>query len=204
MNLAQLDLLLISSNVVHHTYLKSEERNLQRYEFIEFIMRTAIFRYIDPNHYMTDKVQAIEALLAEHIYPNAKTMNGEAFRKYHCYNVKTNEILKKNEPQITKLYKSFCHSKKSWLTLEDVRVYVRSLGFRISELYVGAIYSESMMTIVDTIRDPSRVNQMTYVEFIVFLCRICHEHYEKSQYKKEPLYIKLDHMMERILSYVNQ
>ena len=27
-------------------------------------------------------------------------MNGEHFRKYYCYNVKTNELLKKNEKNI--------------------------------------------------------------------------------------------------------
>ena len=113
-------------------------------------------------------------MLDELIYPNAKTMNGEHFRKYYCYNVKTNEILKKNEPLIKRLYAGFCHSKKSWITMDECRGYVRKLGLKISELFVGAIYAESMMTIQDTIRDPMRVNQMRYVEFIVFLCRIAH------------------------------
>ena len=72
--------------------------------------------------------------------------------------MKTNEILKNNEPQISKLYKSFCHFKKLWLTLEDVRVYIRSLGLGISEFYVGKIYSKSMKSIVDAIKDPMRVN----------------------------------------------
>ena len=130
-------------------------------------------------------------------------MNGEHFRKYYCYNVKTNELLKKNEPQIKKLYASFTHAKKAWVTMEECRGYVRKLGLRISELFVGAIYAESMMTIADTIRDPSRVNQMRYVEFLVFLCRIAHEHYENSPYKKEPLYIKLDHLMGLFLSFYN-
>ena len=39
--LAELDLLLIATNVPWHNYLKAEERNLQRYEFLEFIVRTA-------------------------------------------------------------------------------------------------------------------------------------------------------------------
>ena len=86
--------------------------------------------------------------------------------------------------------------------MDECRFYVRKLGLRISELYVGAIYAESMMTIVDTIRDPMKVNQMKYVEFLVFLCRIAHEHYEGTPYKREALYSKLDHLMDLFLSYV--
>ena len=51
------------------------------------------------------------------------------------------------------------------------------MGLEISEMMVGAIYAESMMTIIDTITDQTKPNQMKYVEFLVFLCRIAHEHY---------------------------
>jgi hypothetical protein len=68
---------------------------------------------------------------------------------------------------------------------------------------VGAIYAESMMTIIDTIRDPTRPKQMKYVEFIVFLCRIAHEHYKGGPYEKEFLYLKLDHLMPAMLDYLN-
>jgi len=58
-----------------------------------------------------------------------------------------------------------------------------------------------MMTIQDTIRDPERVNQMKFVEFIVFLCRISHFHYEKTSHRKELLYVKLDHLIPNFLEY---
>ena len=48
-------------------------------------------------------------VLEEMIYPNAISMDGENFRRYHCYAVKVNEILKKNESQIKKVYASFTH-----------------------------------------------------------------------------------------------
>ena len=44
---------------------------------------------------------------------------------------------------------------------------------------------------------------MRYVEFLVFLCRITHEHYESTKNKREPLYVKLDHQMEHFLARVN-
>ena len=48
-NLAGLDLLLVATNVSHHKYKQSAERDICRYELFEFIVRTAIFRYVDTN-----------------------------------------------------------------------------------------------------------------------------------------------------------
>ena len=109
-------------------------------------------------------------------------MDGDTFRKYYCYNVKTNEILAKNSVQIKKLYDSFTHPKKKWVTLDDTKAFIRKLALDVSDLLVGAIYAESMMTIIDTIRDNVKVNMMKYVEFLIFLCRITHEHYQDSPY----------------------
>ena len=201
LKLADLDLLFISANVSHHGYTKSEERNLQRYEFIEIIYRCAVFRFIDPHRVETDKVVAIERFLTEFVYPKAQRMDGMAFRKHFCYNVKTDNLLKKNDLVLKKLYQSFTHPQKKYVTCDEAKAYVRKIGLDISEVLVGAIYSESMQTIVDRIRDLTRVHQMQYVEFLVFLCRITHQHYEGTEHKKEPLYKKLDHKMDLLLSY---
>lgn len=201
--LADLDLLVIATNVVNHSYRKSEERNFERYELLEFIVRLGIFRYYESG-IVKDQCKAVERCLDELIYPNAKKMDGDHFRMYYCYNVKTNEILAKNSVQIKKLYDHFTHPQKKWVTLEDCKGFVRKLNFNVSELIVGAIYAESMMTIIDTIRDTLRVNQMKYVEFLIFLCRITHEHYQKSPYKKEPLSNKLDHKIDDYLAFVHQ
>ena len=94
-NLSALDLLFVATNVSTNKYVQSAERDLNRYEFIELMVRTAIFRYLDTKLADTN-CKAIEMLLNELIYPNARTMNGEHFRKYYCYNIKTNELLSKN------------------------------------------------------------------------------------------------------------
>ena len=40
---------------------------------------------------------------------------------------------------------------------------------------------------------------MRFVEFIVFLCRISHQHYSKTKYKDELLYLKLEHLIPKYL-----
>ena len=152
---------------------------------------------------MKTTCKGIEKVLEELIYPNAKFMDGEYFRRYQCYNVRTNEILKKNEAQLLKIYNSFTHAKKKYIQNDECATFVRKLSLNVSEIMVGAIYAESMMTIVDPIKDPVRPKMMKYVEFLVFLCRVVHEHYVGTQYESELLYLKLDHLMPTILGYLN-
>ena len=76
---------------------------------------------------------------------------------------------------------------------------MRKVGLTISEQMVGAIYAESMMSIIDTIRDQTRPQQMKYVEFIVFVARISHQHFSKTKYADELMYLKLENLMPSIL-----
>ena len=43
---------------------------------------------------------------------------------------------------------------------------------------------------------------MSYVEFLAFLCRVTHEHYERTEHNGELLYKKLDHMLPKFLNHV--
>ena len=200
--LAQLDLLLVATCVSHHQFVNSANLDMQRYEFLEMIVRLANFRYKE-NGKVKTTCEAIERLLEELIYPHAKSMDGDHFRRFHCYSDKVNEILKKNEVQLKHVYESFTHAKKRYIQNDECAAFVRKLGLKISEMMVGAIYAESMMTIIDPIRDQTKPKQMKYVEWLVFLCRIAHEHYKGGPYEKELLYLKLDHLMPSILGYLN-
>jgi len=119
-NLSTLDRTLITTNVALHSYTSSAERDLQRYEFLEIIVRLANTRYKDTH--MVDNVgDGVDRFLHELIYPNAKSVDGNTFRKYHCYNMKVNELLKKNELVLRKMYESFTHSKKKYVTLQEIQ-----------------------------------------------------------------------------------
>lgn len=102
-NLAALDLLLVATCVSINQWVNSAEKDLQRYEFVEMVVRVGNFRYKESGLVKTT-AEAIERTLEELIYPHANSMDGAYFRKSQCYNVKTNEILKKNENLIKKVY----------------------------------------------------------------------------------------------------
>jgi len=132
-NLATLDRILITTNVALHGLISSAERDLNRYEFLEIIVRIATQLYKESK--VCDTVpHAIHKLLVENIYPNSKEVNGEHFRRFHCYNVKVNEILKKNEVPLGKVYASFTHSKKKYITLAECREYIKKVSMDVSEM----------------------------------------------------------------------
>lgn len=83
--------------------------------------------------------------------------------------------------------------------MEETQRYVRNMNLNVSEMIVGPIYAESLCLIIDTIRDQTRPNQMKFVEFLVFICRIAKEHYDNSPYEKEAHYLKMDHLMPLFL-----
>jgi len=190
-NLATLDRILITTNVALHGLISSAERDLNRYEFFEIIVRIATQLYRESKVCETVP-QAIHKLLNENIYPNSKEVNGEHFRRFHCYNVKVNEILKKNEVPIGKIYSSFTHSKKKYVTLAECREYIKKVGMEVSDMQLGPIFAESMCTLIDTIRDRQKCDAMRYTEFLVFLCRVAYEHYRGTHYENEMLYLKLE------------
>ena len=138
-----------------NAFVNSAEKDLQRYEFLEMIVRVANFRYKELG-LVDNTVDGIQRVLEELIYPNAHKMDGDDFRRRWCYNVKTNEILKRNESVIRKIYDSYTHAKKRYIVLDECKSFVRKVGLKISEQMVGAIYAESMMSIIDTIRDQTK------------------------------------------------
>ena len=147
----ELDLLLVATCVSNNPYVNSAEKDLQRYEFIELMVRLANFRFKEQRLCNTT-LEALDMVMEKFINP-AKKMDGDHFRRYHCYTVKVNEILKKNEVLLRRVYDSFTHSKKRYITMTEAKSYVMKLDLNVSDMMVGACYAESMMTIMDTIRD---------------------------------------------------
>jgi hypothetical protein len=98
-DLATFDRTFILTNVNSHGFFSSADRNLNRYEFIEILVRFAKIRYIEKGKEadrVKTAVEAIDKLFNEKIYPNAKSCDGWQWRQKEVYNVKCNEFLRKN------------------------------------------------------------------------------------------------------------
>ena len=80
-DLAALDRILITTNVALHGLISSAERDLNRYEFLEILVRLANAKYKESKICATSP-DALMLLLEENIYPNSKEVNGEHFRRF--------------------------------------------------------------------------------------------------------------------------
>jgi hypothetical protein len=150
--MAACDRILITTNVAIHGKISNAERDLNRYEFLELIVRMANALYKESKVCQTTP-DAVKRLLEVNVYPNSKSVDGEKFRRFNCYNVKVNELLKKNEPVLKKVYESYTHAKKKYILFSECKEYIVKTELPISQLMVGVIFSESMQTLIDTISD---------------------------------------------------
>ena len=82
--LARMDQLFIATNVSQHKYKQNSERALHRYEFMEFLVRLAMLKYMN-NGPGNSVAIAVSLLLENFIYPNNHTVDGVEFRKQLLY-----------------------------------------------------------------------------------------------------------------------
>ncbi len=64
---------------------------------------------------------------------------------------------------------------------------------------LGVVFAESLITVADTMRLKERMYNLSYSEFVYFLCRITYAHYENTSYESEEFFVKLDNLLEVIL-----
>jgi hypothetical protein len=95
-NLAAVDRMFIATNTSNNRYKNSAERELHRYEFVEVIVRLSLVKYKDPK--IHEKLHdATKAILEDDVLPNNPAVDGYNFRKDFMYNLKCDDIFKKNE-----------------------------------------------------------------------------------------------------------
>ena len=93
------------------------------------------------------------------------------------YNLKVDDILRKNLGCIQNLFDKFLTPNKRYITLEECTKMIKDAGLNIHENRMSPCYTESMMSRIDTLSDQTVLVQMKFVEFLVFICRASHEVY---------------------------
>lgn len=141
-------------------------------------------------------------ILTRDVIGRNKAVDGYNFREKHMYNLKCDEILKKNEVVIQKLYESFLNPNKKFVTLDECRKMLKKADLNVSDFRLAPCYAESMMSRIDTMSDMSVLQQMKYVEFLVFICRVAHEVYIGTKQEAIGLHLKIDAVLDPLLDYV--
>jgi hypothetical protein len=77
--LATIDKAFIAANFNQHNLINSKDRRLERYEFIEILVRLATIKYKDTKQVKTF-TKAFTKLMDEHILPYSEYSEGLSFR----------------------------------------------------------------------------------------------------------------------------
>ena len=146
--------MFIATNTSNNKYKISAERELHRYEFVEVIVRLSLVKYKDSKIY-SNLHDATRVILEHDILPNNPSVDGYNFRKDHMYNLKCDDIFRKNENVIKKLFESFLNPSKKYLTLDECSKLLKKADLNINDYKVSPCYTESMMSKIDTLSDLS-------------------------------------------------
>lgn len=101
-----MDRVYIATNVNFNTS-QNADRDLNRYEFLEILLRLAIVKYKDTN-ICSSFTDALQKLLYDNVFPNIEESNPRPFREM-LYNNLVSELFLRNEQGIKRLFGIYIH-----------------------------------------------------------------------------------------------
>jgi len=96
-------------------------------------------------------------------------------------------------------FKYFTHEKKRKVTLEECVALARQCQLDVPDQMLGVVFAESLVTVFNTMKVKERMYNLSYSEFVYFLCRITYAHFENTVYDSEEFFIKLDNLLDIFL-----
>jgi len=143
------------------------EKRLHRYEFIEILVRLAQAKYADkiadtgkkryayqqnaePSLTLADLLQSF---ITKDLLPNTKLFDYSGFRHRHIYQNKVDELLRKNEMVISKLYNAFIVPPSQYLAISQVAEFVKTAKLNIGSEKLNGCLVWCQMAKVDTMAD---------------------------------------------------
>ena len=89
------------------------------------------------------------------------------------------------------------------MNLEEIRNLAKECQLDVPEAMIGVVFVESIMTVIDTVRNRERMTQLSFPEFIYFFCRVTDVHFTNTMYEDEEFYVKFDNLLPELLDPLN-
>lgn len=137
-------------------------------------------------------------MIVKEIIDHNPRVEGFRFREAHMYNLKCDEIFRKNEMPIKQLQDQFHNASKKYLSFSDCQKMLQKADIEISTNNCMKFFAESLMSRIDTLSDLSVMHKMIYVEFLCFISRVSHFAYEETKYHKLGLHLKIDLFLTKL------
>ena len=186
-----------------NNFKKSGEKGLYRYEFIEIIVRISAFlaktRHAAGQSDNNSISETLTLLLNDIILPNSQMVNRYKFRKMLISDTRVTELLNRNSDVFEQAFKYFTHDRKKTVSLEEIVALAKQCQLDVPDAMLGVVFAESIMTVVDTVRNKDRMTHLSYPEFVYFFCRITDVHYTNTSYEEEDFFVKFDNLLPELL-----
>jgi len=168
LNLVTFDRIFMATCAPTNKQKPAGEKRLHRYEFIEILVRLAQAKYSDKITDTNKKRYAyqqnaeplltladlLQSFITKDLLPNNKMFDYLGFRHRHIYQNQVDELLRKNEMVISKLYNAFIVPPHQYLAIAQVTEFVRTAKLNIANDKLNVCLMWCQMSRVDTMSDP--------------------------------------------------
>ena len=164
--------------------------SLVRYEFMEILVRVANDRYVR-NKICGNLVDAVRKVFLEHFTQVMKVYTNSVWREAEYLVEEVDLVYKAHRPILDHLYKKYSGRKcvpgqKAFMSLEEFRELCRDARLTSEKGTVREIdlaFAVAMMTQMDEVYKKRHI-EMSYVEFLEALARVCAQSGYAKKYPK--------------------
>lgn len=130
-------------------------------------------------------------------------MPWQEFRDEELWVREVNLVFDTNKEALQKVYRKYLDAKKNYLTYQDaINMMTKDSNVGISIREATQCFGMSKMTVKNEMDKvgAQQMKRLTYVEFLEYIGRIA---YEKYKMNSEPLYVKIEKILDLLFPMVN-
>jgi len=174
---------------------------LNRYEFVEIIVRLAKAKYIDTGNTKSYS-EALKKLIQNHILKHDSSDPWQMFREKKLWTVPVNDLMEPNVPALKKLYESYFEPRKKSMSIDDtISLFMKDTGLLAQEKDVVYCFGMSKMTcVIETKESDKKYQFLMFSEFLEMVGRVAHYKFcHDEEMKNIPLPGKIEVILDEIL-----
>ncbi|CAK78575.1 unnamed protein product (macronuclear) [Paramecium tetraurelia] len=188
---------------------RNPERALCRYQFMEFLVRVSMVKYLE--HKLANNIAESVQLLLDQCRPIMQKFDAQKWRDERYFNKQCDYCLKHYKPKLYSVYYKYCVKKvksgqKKYMNLENLRkIWVKTTKLDDNHEQ-NSTFNLSIASQIDEL-ESDRIFQMNFVEFMEAIARMADkvslpvaQDIDKSeeQHQQQPLHIKLERFIIKL------
>lgn len=177
---------------------------LQRFEFVEVIVRLAQDKFYSPKLAPT-MADAVSRILAENFFLHGDYTEWQAFREKELWTLEINDIFEANLELLKKLYKMYLAPMKPRMSQRDcLCLLMKDSEIQLNEKDALFCFGMAKMTVVQENEQAAKYQEILFVELLEMLGRAAELKYKGSPLASEPLGVKLEALLDLIFPVMLQ